>query len=103
MEMSTTDHGLMNQSWLIAGFEGTTKIFQKIIPLEAADEAEIVAMLKNLASQHLTKAEIQGSEQTGVLDVLRDDPSGALLSWSCGQNPRYVASLWPNELLAIGS
>ena len=101
--MSTTDHGLMNQSWLIAGFEGTTKIFHKTIPLEAADEAEIVAMLKNLASQHLTKAEIQGAEQTGVLDVLRGDPSGALLSWSCGQNPRYVASLWPNELLAIGS
>jgi hypothetical protein len=72
------------------------------MPLKAADEAEIVAMLKSLASQHLTKAEIQRGEQTGVLDIVRD-VGGTRLSGSCGQNPHYVASLWRDEELAIGS
>jgi hypothetical protein len=49
---------LDRQHWRIEGMEGDTRTFEVSIPMGSLSEAEIIALLRRLASRHLTAGEI---------------------------------------------
>jgi hypothetical protein len=87
---------MMNQSWLIRGYDGTTLIYEKIVPLASLTEKRVQSLLQTLtAKAGLTNDEIvaayarRGSKlHDSHLDVRKDCAQCML---SCGSNPYFVA------------
>jgi hypothetical protein len=81
--------------WKIEGYRGTEKILDQRIPLNDATEQKVSEMLKRLASQHLTEAEISA----GLADVRADSSHGNRIILMAGQDPHYVAGLFRSDEL----
>lgn len=94
--MTNIVDGFSELVWQIVGYDSTDEISKQIIPLANADEAHITNILTELASEHLSAAEIAA----GFAEVRRDDSQGNRIILSAGENPYYVASLWRSDELA---
>ncbi len=88
--MNTIVGGFENMVWRIIGYDGLEEISQQTYSLKTTDQAKIEALLKELASQHLTFSEVAA----GFADVRIDESNGNRVMLSAGENPHYVASLW---------
>lgn len=95
-QLSDIVSGFGKMVWRIVGYDSTTEIMRREIPLDQADEARISEILKTLAAQHLTSAEIAA----GMANVRHDTRFGNRITLIAGQNPYYVASLWRSDELA---
>jgi hypothetical protein len=83
--------------WKIEGYNGVDKFFEERIPLSDAPEEKIASLLRGLASQHLTAAEIAA----GMADVRKDAQHGKRVTLVAGQNPRYVAALFRGDEMDV--
>lgn len=87
---------MVNQSWLIRGYDGTTLVYEKRVPLTCLTERQVQSLLRTLtAKAGLTNDEIvaayarRGTKwHNGHLDVRRD--CGQCM-FSCGSNPYFIA------------
>ncbi len=94
---------MTNQSWLIRGYESTTLIYERVIPLALYSEKQARSLLQALtAKAGLTNDEIVGAYarrgsklRNSLLDVSRDGPE---CSFSCGSNPFFTAVPTDREL-----
>ena len=88
--------GFGQMVWRIVGYDGTKEILRQEIPLNEADEPRISEILRSLAAEHLTPAEIAA----GLADVRHDTTGGNRITLMAGQNPHYVAGLFRSDELA---
>jgi hypothetical protein len=87
---------MINESWLIRGYNSTTLIYEKTLPLATFSERQVRSLLQALtAKAGLTNDEIIGAYarrgsklHTGLLDVSKDGPK---CKFSCGSNPFFTA------------
>jgi len=80
--------------WIIRGYDGLCKIYERRLPLGCLSEKEITAMMQRLASRHLTENEIVNASlrknakaHAPFLNVRRDNMKS---QFSIGQNPHYI-------------
>jgi hypothetical protein len=84
--------------WLIEGYDGTDKIYEKKVPVGQITQDQIKALLMALtAKAGLTYDEIVGAYATRRTkignDLLRVHKDGPLPIFHCGSNPHFVASI----------
>ena len=80
--------------WIIRGYDGLEKVYERRLPLGNLSEKEITSMLKRLAAQHLSEDEIVSASlrknakgYMALLEVSR----GLNPEFSIGRNPHYIA------------
>jgi hypothetical protein len=95
-QLSDIVSGFEKMVWCIVGYDGTKEIMRQEIPFDQADERRISEILRDLAAQRLTPAEIAA----GLADVRRDDTGGNRITLMAGENPHYVAGLFRSDELA---
>ena len=90
--------------WLIQGYDGFTKIYEKQVDGGQLTESQVIALLKTLvAKAGLNFDQIVGAyakSRTRVAnDLLFVRRSGPDLKFSCGENPYFVATLLSRKSL----
>ena len=87
--------------WIIKGYDGETKILEKMVKLGLFTERQIAVLLKTLAAQTLDVDEIIGalarrncSISNDLLEVQRDGP---FPRFRCGENPHFSAHTEPYD------
>jgi hypothetical protein len=96
--MTDIVNGFENMVWRVIGYDGTEQISEETIPVDRADESAIVMLLRKLAASHLSEDEIQ--DAPGLLEVRKDLDHGNRVTFSVGENPHYVASMWRADEIA---
>jgi hypothetical protein len=90
------ERATQQRHWLIQGFDGQRKIYERKVGLGQLSEKQVEAILKALAAKAgLDFDEIIGAYATrgtkianDLLRVQRDGPSPR---FSCGENPYFIA------------
>ncbi len=95
--MNSVIEGFKNQVWRIVEYDGFKVVSEERIPLDDADEARIVYLLELKAKSHLSTRQVKYSPK--LYQVRKDASQGNRVSYSAGDNPYYVASLWRSDEL----
>jgi hypothetical protein len=88
-----------NRSWLIRGYRGLEKVFERKLPLGFLSETEMIQLLQRLYCKHLDIDEIiNASLRKNAKDYasfLEHDKEAKAdrFSISVGHNPWYIASV----------
>ncbi len=90
--------------WKIEGYDGTSLMFKTELPLSAMSTKKMLSLLQRLACMHLNEKEIIAStlspkskKYVRLLEPLinQNNPN----SISVGENPYFIATVWPREEL----
>ena len=94
--MAATAEGFGKMVWRIAGYDGTTTVYERTIEQDRLDEQAVVALLWSLVARHLQPAEIVAAHlgENSLLTISKDESAGKRIIYSAGENPHYTASLW---------
>jgi hypothetical protein len=86
------------RTWVIEGFDGSTRFFQQILSETFLPDARITALLQRLLSRHLTEKDIIDGSTTlrdpfhnPIFATRREIIDGGV-SITVGENPHYVAT-----------
>jgi hypothetical protein len=101
----------MEKFWKIAGYDGTAKLFERVLPLDSLSEKEMTALLQRLAAAHLRPDEIinaslrrNAKSYAPLLEPQQESkPSSVHFSITVGLSPNYVASVWNADELKPAS
>jgi hypothetical protein len=88
----------ITQTWVIEGFDGTTRLFQQTLLETFLPDARITTLLQRLLSRHLTAKDIIDGSTTQrdpfhnpIFETRRAIVDGGV-SITVGDNPYYVAT-----------
>jgi len=86
----------MKRYWLIEGYDGLTKIYERKVEGSHLTENQVPPMLMTLAAKAgLTLDEIVGAyarrRSKTRNDLLRVQRDGPRLRFTCGENPYFIA------------
>ncbi|TAV89300.1 hypothetical protein [Rhizobium leguminosarum] len=90
--MSSIIDGFKDQVWRIIEMDGTEQISEQHISLSEATESQIIDMIEAMAKRHLTELEI--TDTPSLSRAVRDSDHGNRITYSAGENPHVIASLW---------
>ncbi len=97
-----------NRSWLIRGYRGLEKFYERSLPIGSMSESEIVQLLQRLACKHLEFDEIVNASARKNAEYYaphleqEKEASADHFSISVGHNPWYVASVFRNDATFTG-
>jgi hypothetical protein len=90
----------LKRVWRIQGYDSSTLIFEERFPVNQLSSAQVIELLRALASRHLTSSEIVGAYArrgtriaNDLLEVHKDRQDEKRREvFMCGSNPYYVAT-----------
>jgi hypothetical protein len=90
-----------NVFWRICGYDGTTKIFEELIPTGQITQRSLEELLRSLAGRALTPREIvsayakrNAKRSNDFLQIHREvDAVRKRTNYYCGNNPHYIANI----------
>jgi hypothetical protein len=93
--------------WKIVGYDGTKKLFERLLPLGCLSEVEMTNLLQRLASADLTPDEVinaslrrNAKSYASLLEPQQEgSPPARRFSISVGLSRNYVASVWKADEL----
>jgi hypothetical protein len=97
---TTSRKSELQRVWRIQGYDSSTLIFEERFPVSQMSTAQVIELLRALASRHLTSSEIVGAyarRGTRIANDLvqvhkdRQDEKRRMV-FMCGSNPYYVAT-----------
>ena len=94
--------------WKIVAYDGTQKLFEKVLPLGSLSEGEMTTLLQQLAALSLTPDEIinaslrrDSKSYASLLEPQQQSgPAASRFYISVGTTQNWVASVWNADELA---
>jgi len=98
---SMTKKAQKSVCWRIHGYDGTTKIFDEVIPVGQITQSNLEELLRSLAGRCLSSRELVSAYAKrntarfyDVLQIRKEiDALRQRTNFNCGHNPHYAATL----------
>jgi len=97
----------VDKFWKIVGYDGTHKLFERVLPLGSLSESEMTTLLQRLAAAHLGPDEIinaslrrSAKSYAPLLEPQQEGrPPANRFSITVGLSTNYVAGIWSADEL----